>query len=225
MRITAEVAQSEPKARIDSIKAAGIPVTLGKNGIDYTFRNDCNYRAVFIEHKEVSDLLHSFVTGAQSGESRLMNQLRSMAVRAGPNDLCVLLISGHLRNQGGYAAVGRRRSGIPYDAVDNFLLAVQKFGFRIAHSSDTKYTAGRLVSIAKNWLGDKDRGPIIRLPKAPKPQLRTLMTFPDIGMKRAKQLLEEHGSLDAVLRALIKGDTNLGEKRQAKVTNYLSVGT
>lgn len=221
MRISAEVAQSEPDYIAKSLRAVGVDVTAGKNGIDYSFRCDCNMRSVFVERKEVGDLLHAFTTGAQSGESRLMNQLRAMAARAGPNDLCVLLLEGHLRNQGGYAAVNRRKSGIPFDAVDNFLIAVQKFGFRIAHSHSAKYTAGRLVSIAKNWLGLKEAGPIIRLPKAPTPQLRTLMTFPDIGMKRAKGLLEEYGTLECAISALCEGRANLGKKRQEKMDKYM----
>lgn len=227
MRISAEVAQSEPKYITKALQAAGVKVTPGKNGIDYSFRNDCNYRAVFVERKEVGDLLHAFgADNKTTGESRLMGQLRSMAARAGPNDLCVLLLEGHLRNQGGYAAVGRRKTLWPYDAVDNFLMAVQKFGFRIAHSHGAKYTPGRLISIAKNWLGLKESGPIIRLPRAPVKQLRTLMTLPDIGMKRARQLLEENGDLQSVLYMVMhnRDELNLGPKRTKRLEEYLFEG-
>jgi ERCC4-type nuclease len=220
MKITVSVSGSEPDKIAEEL-ATQVTVVPSANDIDYSFRNDCNLRAVFIERKEASDLLHSFVSGAESGESRLMNQLRKMAEKAGPGDLCVLLKEGHINNQGGYAAVGRRKSQIPYDAIDNFLIAVQGFGFRIAHSHSQKYTAARLLSIAKKWLGDESSGPIIRLPRAPRPQLRTLMTFPGVGAKRAKQMLEETGALKEALWNLMFDKAGLGDKRQARVRDYL----
>lgn len=225
MRIRVRVAKSEPDHIVQELIRRGIELDLDpKNGIDYVFHNDCNLRAVFVERKEVSDLLHSFIGAAASGESRLMNQVRRMAARAAPYDLCILLLEGHLGARDGFATVGRRKSGVPYDAIDNWLMHLQGMGVRIIHSPTSRHTPARLLSVAKNWLGNTESTAIVRLPKAPTPQLRTLMTFPGIGAKRAKQMLDRFGSLGIALYQMERGEPELGAKRELKIREYLTEG-
>lgn len=224
MKIRAIVAQSEPDEITKGLAATlgADNIAAGKNGIDYAFHNDCNDYSLFVERKEASDLLHSFTSAAKSGESRIMDQLRQLTRGAGVNSLCTLLIEGRIGCDGkGYATVGSRSSGVPYAALDNWLMRVQGFGVRLVHSAGARHTAARLLSLCKNWFEVGGSSSAIRLPKAPRPQLRTLMTFPGIGAKRAQEVLRASLDLENALIDLINGRAGLGEKRQEAVRKYL----
>lgn len=219
---TIYIARSEPKRLKDDLAEEAELLIDEEDKLDFIFVG--NDRMVVFERKEAGDLINSFLTANEaSGEPRIVAQIRGMLVHQGPDVLLCLLVEGHIRcDRTGHAQVENQRRKVPFNAIDNFLLLVQRWGIHVVRSTSIAHTVPRMVSVAEGWLSTADKSPIIMLPKAPAPQLRTLMTFPGIGVKGAQKLAEKHQTLDNVLTAFIcNEDTGLGIKAYQRVREYL----
>jgi len=224
------IARSEPAAILSALRKDYEVLVDEDDGIDYIFTG--HGRAVLFERKEASDLLRSFVDANEtSGEPRIMAQLRRMQDTllgqiVGMPTLRVLLIERNIgQNRAGYATVdgGLIATKIPYNAIDNFLMVVQAWGIRVARSTSLAHTPARIISIAEGWLSAEDKEPILMLPKAAPAQLRTPMTLPGIGIKRAKGLLKRYINLRTLLQALLDDDDlPLDKGVREKVKAYLT---
>ena len=206
---TVYVAPSEPFSLRMELKAE-VPdegyIEDDEDGIDYSFFG--NSRWVFWERKEWSDLVHSFTTANEkSGEPRIISQIRRMVdLSEGENTLVCLLVEGLMRcTRDGYCAVGKKRTGVPYTSIDGFLGLIQSWGVRVYHSASTHHSAGRLLAVSQSWLDTREKGPIIMLPRAPSPQIRSLMTWPRVGVKNAKALLKQHKDLRMCYQVAVEG--------------------
>ena len=211
--------------------------------IDWQFFG--NGRGALFERKTAQDLINSFLEANEAtGEPRVVAQLRRLektryVLHWNPEKhgydymplLPVLLVEGHIYNRRGYAYADGAKRNIPFNAVDNFLLLVQRWGILVARSASLNHTMARMVSIAESWLNTGDKAPIIMLPKAPVPQLRTLMTLPRIGYKSAKKALTpfrvddhmEHPTLRDVLHDLVHGNpTVFGPAADKRIQEYLN---
>jgi len=218
------IARSEPPAIAAALRQHHEVLIDDGDGIDFVAVG--NNRAVLFERKEASDLLRSFVDANEaSGEPRVMAQLRRLqettflGTPAERKDILlgdvkwpilrVLLVERNIgQNRAGYATVdgGLIATKIPYNAIDNFLLVVQGWGFRVAHSTSLVYTPARIIAIAEGWLSTEDKEPILMLPKALPSQLRNPMTLPGVGIKRSKVLFQKFSNLRGVWQALLDGD-------------------
>jgi ERCC4-type nuclease len=218
------IARSEPASIFSALRQQYEVLVDEDDGIDVLVIG--NRRAVVFERKEASDLLRSFIDPNEaSGEPRVMAQLRRLQefhIERKLEDsepvhdptlptLRVLLIERTIgQNRAGYATVdgGLIATKIPYNAIDNFLMVVQAWGIRVARSTSLAHTPARIVSIAEGWLSAEDKEPILMLPKAAPAQLRTPMTFPGVGIKRAKILFKHYTNLRTLLGALIDDDAD-----------------
>ncbi len=134
----------------------------------------------------------------------------------------VLLIEGHIYNRKGYAYCDGVKRKVPFNAVDNFLVLVQRWGIQVVRSPSISHTAARMVSVAEGWLSTADKNPVIMLPKAPAAQLRTLMTFPGMGIKTALKQAERHETLRFALQAYLHNSFHgLGVKHFQRIKEYL----
>jgi len=221
------VSPSEPdRIALDLANHADMVEPQRNYPIDYEFTSayiPSNGRRVLVERKEVRDLLNSMfhATTESAGEPLLIYQMRRLASFTNRDTLKVLLIEGTLGNRNGFIYVYGHPTRVAFNALDNLLTVIQRWGIVVAHSSSIAHTANRLASIAENWFSVKDKSPIIALPEAPTLHLRTLMTFPGVGYKRAKKLLDEAGDLETALNALIAGTAQLGKATDIKIQEYL----
>jgi len=232
------VARSEPSILAATWKKDYETFIDDSDEIDFVVTG--NGRAVLFERKEASDLLRSFVDANESsGEPRVMAQLRRLQetelthtvhhpsgnVTGDMPTLRVLLIERNIgQNRAGYATVdgGLIATKIPFNAIDNFLMVVQHWGIRVARSTSLAHTPARVISIAEGWLSAEDKEPILMLPKAAPAQLRTPMTIPGIGIKRAKGLFKRYINLRTLLQALLDDDDLPVDKGvREKVKAYL----
>ena len=227
--IYAVVSGSEPVSVIEALQKderVHDCIIDADDAIDYIFFS--GQRRLLVERKEIADLAHAFLTANEAtGEPRLVAQMRQMAAEQSEDTRLVLLIEGHLSNHRGFLQIGRIVTGVRYNAIDNLLVAIQGWGIRVAHSSSPVWTPYRLLSLAENWLSDEAKSPIIMLPKAPRPQLRTLMTFPGLGPKRSKLVLDKMKNLRIALEAMVCEDTSnmlklLDARTVAKVKAFLN---
>lgn len=224
---TAYVARSEP-ARI-KLELAEETQTLidEEDEIDYILCG--NNRAVLFERKRAQDLINSFLEANEaSGEPRVMAQIRRLVDRQGPGVLLCLLVEEHIYNRGGYAYAEGVRRKVAFNAIDNFLVLVQRWGIVVVRSGGLAHTTARMISVAEGWLKAGDKSPIIMLPQAPYPQLRTLMTFTRVGIKNAQKIVarycadQEFITLREILHDMVNGnDLGLGTGVQRDVRKFL----
>lgn len=218
---TIYAARSEPKRLKDDLDEQAPLLVDEEDGIDFILTG--NDRGVFFERKKAQDLINSFLEANEaSGEPRVVAQIRRLVDHQSPDNLLCLLVEDHIYNRRGYAYAEGVRRKIPFNAVDNFLLLVQRWGITVVRSTGLNHTAARMVSVAEGWLSTRDKSPIIMLPKAPAPQLRTLMTFPGIGIKTAEKQAIRHETLHRALSAYLHNNFHgLGKKEYQKVREYL----
>jgi len=216
---TSYAARSEPARIKDDLANAGELLIDDTDEIDYILCGR-GRRAMF-ERKTATDLINSFLEANEAtGESRAIAQLRRMAGETDENTICCWLIEGHIRcDRNGYTQVENQKRKVPFNAVDNLLLLAQRFGFYVVRSASIAHTAARMIAVAESWIQVGEKSPIIMLPKAPDPQLRTLMTFPGVGVKGAQRALKGT-TLRDVLHDLVHKNSNgfstsIGRKIQA----------
>lgn len=221
---TIYIARSEPKRLKDDLADEGELLIDEDDEVDFTFFGDGRW-ALF-ERKTAHDLINAFLEANEStGEPRVIAQIRRMVDPQTENTLVCLLVEGHIYNRRGYAYAEGVRRKVPFNAVDNFLLLVQRWGIHVVRSAAINHTAARMVSVAESWITVGDKSPIIMLPKAPAPQLRTLMTFPGMGIKTAEKQARKHITLRQALEVYLCGPaefTGLGVKQFEKVKQYLN---
>jgi len=226
---TAYVARSEPaRLKLDLAKDVGEVLNDEEDQIDFTLCG--NGRSVLFERKRAQDLINSFLEANEaSGEPRVLAQIRRLVDSQGSDVLLCLLVEEHIYNRGGYAYAEGVRRKVAFNAIDNFLVLVQRWGIMVVRSGGLAHTAARMVSVAEGWMQTGDKSPLIMLPQAPAPQLRTLMTFPRIGIKGAKKVAatwrvdgEEHTTLRELLHNMVHdNDIGLGSGVQNAVKKYL----
>jgi len=218
---TVYAARSEPaRLKEECAEEANLLVD-EEDGIDFIFVG--NGREVFFERKKAQDLINSFLEANEAtGEPRVVAQIRRLVEsRSSRDTLLCLLVEDHIYNRRGYAYAEGVRRKIPFNAVDNFLLLVQRWGILVVRSTGLNHTTARMVSVAEGWLSAGDKSPIIMMPKAPAPQLRTLMTFPRVGIKGAQKLAKGR-TLRWLLSSIIHGDSlGLGTGVDRAVKEYL----
>ena len=218
------IARSEPKRLKDDLADEGESLIDDTDGIDFQFSG--NGRWAFFERKTAHDLINAFLEANEStGEPRVVAQIRRMIEEANQDTLVCLLVEGHIYKRRGYAYAEGVRRKVSFNAIDNFLLLVQRWGVHVVRSPAINHTAARMVSVAESWITAGDKSPIIMLPKAPAPQLRTLMTFPGMGIKTAEKQAKKHITLRQALEVYLCGPaefTGLGTKGFQKVREYLN---
>jgi len=225
---TIYIARSEPKRLKDDLADEGELLIDEADEVDFTFFGDGRW--VHFERKTAHDLINAFLEANEStGEPRVIAQIRRMVDLQTSNVLLCLLVEGHIYNRRGYAYAEGVRRKVSFNAIDNFLLLVQRWGIHVVRSAALNHTAVRMVSVAESWITAGDKSPIIMLPKAPAPQLRTLMTFPRIGIKGAQKLMatyrtdgEENPTLREILHNMVHdNDIGLGSGVNRDVKKYL----
>lgn len=171
---------------------------------------------VYIERKSVSDLLNSFKTG------RASVQLRNLIDTA---DIPILLIEGRIgETWNGNIDTGKWgkgkgwTTGWDFVAIDHLLLSWQMAGVFLAHSSSLAKTPHRIASLYK-WTQKEEHLSLARRKvisvKEDSPQVTTLATFPGIGHKRAREIIDQYS-----LRQLAAMD----KKELAKVVGNVTAG-
>lgn len=217
---TIYAARSEPqRLKMEAAEEADLLVD-DTDEIDWQFFG--NRRWALFERKTAHDLINAFLEANEAtGEPRVVAQLRRMVDRQAGRTLVCILVEGHIYNRRGYAYAEGVRRQIPFNAVDNFLLLVQRWGIHVVRSASLNHTMARMVSVAEGWLSTDEKAPIIMLPKAPVPQLRTLMTFPGVGYKTAEKA-GRGVTLREVLHDLVHHNPNgFGTAVNKKIQMYL----
>lgn len=217
-------ARSEPQRLKEEAAEEADLLVDDADEIDWQFFG--NGRGVLFERKTAHDLINSFLEANEAtGEPRVVAQIRRLADASSSDVLACLLAEGHIYNRRGYAYAEGVRRQIPFNAVDNFLLLVQRWGIHVVRSASINHTMARMVSVAESWLSTEDKAPIIMLPKAPVPQIRTLMTFPGVGFKAAKRAVPPGVTLREVLHDLVHNNpsnsVNFGKLTYVKIQKFL----
>lgn len=222
---TAYIARSEPKRLKDDlanpVHAVNEVLIDEDDKVDFTFFGDGRW--VLIERKKAQDLINSFLEANEgSGEPRVIAQIRRMVNYQTPKTMLCLLVEDHIYNRRGWAYAEGVRRRVAFNAIDNFLLLVQRWGIHVVRSPALNHTAARMVSVAESWIRVGDKSPLIMLPKAPAPQLRTLMTFPGMGIKTAMKQADRHETLrKALIAYLFDTFHGLGTKHFQRIKEYL----
>ena len=180
---------------------------------DYAW--DCPTGFVKVERKSVTDLLGSMTTG------RLNDQLRNLVTAS---HIPILLIEGKIgENLRGKVDVTRGHSfhsQWSFSAVDNLLLSWQLAGVYIAHAPTLARTPERILSLynltQKEEHSALNRQKIINL-KEDKPPVTTMVTFPGVGIKRARSVMREHTLMQLAKMDLKELQKLLGKKTGEKV--------
>ena len=221
---TAYIARSEPKRLkddlADPVHEVNEVLIDEDDEVDFTFFGAGRW--VLIERKKAQDLINSFLEANEgSGEPRVIAQIRRMVDYQTSGTMLCLLIEDHIYNRRGWAYAEGVRRKVAFNAIDNFLLLVQRWGIHVVRSPALNHTAARMVSVAESWIRVGDKSPLIMLPKAPDPRLRTLMTFPGVGIKGAQKMLKKHGSLGRCLEELLHGASGLGSAVDRRAVEYM----
>lgn len=168
-----------------------------------------------IERKSNTDLLGSLAS------NRIQAQFRGMI---DTYDVSILLIEGWIGGKGGNVDVGKWKyqPGWSYSTLFNILLEWQMAGIMLTFSPYERETAKRLVSLYKFTAIEEhqsmSRQKIISI-KEDSPQVTTLATFPGIGHKRARELMERYTLNELLLNEDI--DKIVGKVTGKKVREHL----
>jgi len=174
----------------------------------------CPSGIVRVERKAVTDLLGSMTSG------RLNDQLRKLVAES---SIPILLIEGKIGEWRGKVDVSRGHSfhsQWSFNAVDNILLSWQLAGLYLSHAPTLMRTPERIISLynltQKEEHSALNRQKIINL-KEDAPSITTLVTFPGIGIKRARQIMRDYTLEQLANMELKELQKLLGKKTGEKV--------
>lgn len=164
---------------------------------DYAWTGQDNTR-VLVERKTISDLLGSFKDG------RWQQQIPRL-VEA---DLPVLLLEGSWNLTKGYITLRGRVTPWRFSEVDDFLISAQMLGVHLARTENGPEAVARRIralyrqTTSGEYPAPKPRQRLMSCSPDEQVALSLLSALPGVGEKRAKGLLEQHGSLWQALTAI-----------------------
>lgn len=172
---------------------------------------------VLVERKSVADLEGSLTSGHLD---------RQIARMLGVDAIRILLIEGRI---GEIVQVKRGKRWKPssmwsFTGIDHALLALQMRGIFLVHSHSMMATPKRIVDLVQ-WTRNEEHsiGNRLLLPPSTPPdsRLRTLLTLPKVGRKRAEQLLDGGALVDVLSSTEEELKVVIGPAAAGKVREYL----
>jgi DNA excision repair protein ERCC-4 len=146
---------------------------------DYLINN------IAIERKTTSDLLSSMLS------KRIFEQLKQLQ----QYEQSILIIEGNKKN------AYMQESNIHPNAIRGFILSIiQHYPTNLLFTDDETDTAQYLITLTKQQLKPKIQSTLhARIPKTLKEQKQYILeAFPNIGPKKAEQLLEKYKTLNKI---------------------------
>ncbi len=170
-----------------------------------------------VERKSIEDAINSVRDGRLKSFIEKAHELQAH---------CYLMVEGDFDSVVQY---GERTW--TFDSFDNLLLSVQDMGLPVVRSRSIHHSAKRIVSLAHRSMRPRRALDTPGLPDVPSKEphraaIRTLLTYPGIGIVTARKLNEQYGSIDNVNEAFSEGDAvrirGLAEPGVKRVCRHLS---